>query len=106
MYFLRSSQVKKPFHAGEVFFGIAFENRVALRRGEIAEGNVEGNALGAREAAHFDRELAVARLGPRLDGAIGERLAFVGNHAVDIEINCVAEALAARARAVGIVERE
>ncbi len=97
---------EKALHAQEIFLAVALEDRVALRRGQVAEGNVDGNALGARVAAHVHGDLAVARLGPRLDGAVGERFGFVRHDAVEIEIHRVAEALAARAGAVGIVERE
>ena len=43
---------------------------------------------------------------PGVDGAIGQRQALVRNHQVQIEIDGVAETLAARARAEGIVEAE
>ncbi len=41
------------------------------------------------------------RLGPRIDGAFVERERLVGNHAVHVVIDGVAEALAARAGAGG-----
>ena len=52
------------------------------------------------------KQRAVARLGPRLDRAFVERFAAVGNHQIDIEIDRISETLAARAGAVGIVERK
>ena len=58
------------------------------------------------EALEFGEQRAVFRLGPGLDRAFVQRLRLVGNHQVEIEINGVAEALAARAGAVGIVEGE
>src|ERR1035438_4611889 len=45
-------------------------------------------------------------LGPRVHGAIGERQSATGNHAVHVEIDSVAEALASRAGAEGRVEAE
>ena len=60
----------------------------------------------AREFLGVLKQDAVARLGPRLDGAVVERLAGIGDDEIEIEIDGVAEALAARAGAVGIVEGE
>ncbi len=49
---------------------------------------------------------AIARLRPRLDRALVEREAAVGKHQVEIEIDRVAESLAAGTCAKRIVERE
>ena len=49
---------------------------------------------------------AVLGPSPGIDRALVQRLLFVGNDQVDIEINGVAEALAALAGAVRIIERE
>ncbi len=85
---------------------IAFDDGLELLFGEIANRQIERNAFGAGVTLQIDQILAVARLVPGIDGAFGERFAFVGDHAIDVEIDGVAEALAARAGAVGIVERE
>ena len=104
--FFALEPVEKTFDAFVAFFFVAVENGVALGDGQVAVGDVNGNPLGACEFAHFDGQLAVARLSPRFDRAIGERFAFVGDDAVEIEIDGVAETLAARAGAVRIVERK
>ena len=77
-----------------------------LRGRQIAERNIHRNSFRARETPHVHRKLAVTRLGPRLDRAVVKRLALVRNHAVQIEIHGVPESLAARARAIRIVERK
>src|SRR5208337_1121054 len=97
---------EKAFYAVEIVFGIAFENQTALLGGELAPGDVCGDAASASPLARFLHEDAVARLGPGLNGAIIERFAGVGDDEVEIEIDGVAKALAARACAIGIVERE
>src|SRR5713226_10051212 len=76
-----------------------------LRR-ELAERRVERDAARAGVAFQILPERAVTRLGPRLDGAVIERFAAVGDHQVEVEVNRIAEALAARARPVGAVEGE
>ena len=70
------------------------------------QGTSSGNAGRARVAAHLRCQRLVLGLGPRLDRAFGQRQRLVRNHQVQIEIDGVAEALAARARAERIVERE
>src|SRR5450755_3041900 len=62
--------------------------------------------LRAGELLGVLKQHAIARLGPRLDGAVVERLTGIGDHQIQIEVDRVAEALATRAGAVGIVERE
>src|SRR2546426_890943 len=98
--------VEESLYAGEARRGIALEDHGALLRGKLAKGSVERNSVGSRVALHLLHERPVARLGPRLDGALVERFATVRNHQVEIEINRIAEALAARAGAVRAVERE
>src|SRR5271157_4875770 len=62
--------------------------------------------LWVREALQVGEQRAVLGLGPGLDGALGERPRLVRNDQVHVEVDGVAEALAARAGAVGAVERE
>src|SRR6202142_2149793 len=106
LVFLPLQPVKKAFDADVIFLAITFDDRVALCRGQLTERDIERNAFRAGKSPHVNIELLVARLRPRLDRALYQRLASVGNHAINIEINRVAEALAARARAVGAVEGE
>jgi hypothetical protein len=104
--FFAFEPVEETFDAFVAFFFVAVEDGVALGDAQVAVGDVHRNGLGAGEFAHFDGELAIARFGPRLDGAIRERFAFVGDDAVEIEIDGVAETLAAGAGTVRIVERK
>ncbi len=71
--------------------------RFALRRREIADRDV-GADLGA-VLLEIAEPGAVLGLGPRIDRAFVERKAGIRDHAVHVEIDGVAEALAARAGA-------
>ena len=51
-------------------------------------------------------QAAITRLGPRFDRAVVEGFAAIGDDEIQIEVDGVAESLAARAGAVGIVEGE
>ncbi len=97
---------EETVHAGKA--RAVSPSMMALRCSAVscAERHVERNAARAREAFQFLPQRAVARLGPGLDHAFIDRLAAVGNHQVDVEIDGVAESLAARAGAVRIVERK
>ena len=77
-----------------------------LARGEVVPGDVGGDAGGFGGADHLAVVGAVFGGGPGGDGAVGEGLGLVGNDEVGVEVDGVAEALAARAGAVGIVEGE
>ena len=104
--FLPFEPLEEAVHPVISGFGIAFDHHVALRGRKIAEGNIERDIVRAGKFLHLDQQRAVARLRPRLNRAFVERLAAVGNHQIDIEIDGIAEALAARAGPVGIVERK
>src|SRR5208337_128908 len=103
---LALEQVEKTLYAVEIVFGVAFEDQTALLGGELAPRDVCGNAAATRPRARLLGKNAVTRLGPRLNRAIIERFAGIGDDEVEIEIDGVAKALAARACAIGIVERE
>ena len=75
-------------------------------RGRGRTRDVGGDGGGLGEADHFAVEGAVLGGGPRGDGALLEGAAAVGDDEVGIEVDGVAEALAAGAGAVGIVEGE
>ncbi len=96
--------VEESLDADVARLAVADENLLALRRGQLAIRRVERDVFRAGEFLQLVPDGAVSRLGPRRNCTFVEGFAFVGNHAIEIEINRVAESLAARARAVGIVE--
>src|SRR5580704_10035558 len=104
--FLALQPVEKTFYTLEIVFGITFKNQTALLGGELAPRDGEGNPAVAGPFFHVLKQSAVTRFRPRLDGAFVERLAGIGDDQIEVEVDGVAEALAARARAVGIVERK
>jgi len=104
--FLALEPAEKSLHARKIRFAIAFDDCIALRGAQLAEGRVERNALVASVRTHIHRQLPVTRLRPRFDRAIRQRFALVRHYAIEIEINCVAEALAARTGSVRVVEGE
>ena len=73
---------------------------------EVVPGDVGGDGGGFGEADHLAVEGAVFWGGPGGDGALREGAAAVGKDEVGVEVDGVAEALAAGAGAVGIVEGE
>src|SRR6201996_4889085 len=97
-------QLKEAVDAEEA--AIAFEHEALLRRSEVIPRHVQRNTFLAAGTAQLRLVGPVFRPGPRIDGPIVERLALVGNDQVDIEVDGVAEALAAWACPIGIVERE
>ncbi len=84
----------------------AVPEEVLLRGVEVVPGDVGGDGGGAGEANHLAVEGAVLGGGPGGDGALREGAAAVGKDEVGVEVDGVAEALAARAGSVGIVEGE
>src|ERR1700722_4658452 len=106
LVFFSFEQAEKTLHAIVFFFPIAIDDRIALGRGQLAKGNFNRNSFGAGEAAHVERGRAVAWFRPGMDCAVGEGFAFVGNDAIDIEIDGVAKTLTAGASSVRTVERK
>ncbi len=96
--------MEKSVHAVIVGFRIAFDHQLLLRRSEAPKRRIERNAIRASEFFQLGQQHAVPRLGPWLDRALVQRFALVGNHPIDVEIDRVAEALAARAGPVRIIE--
>ena len=90
--------------AGE--FVVAFFDEALLVVGEIVPGDVGGDVGGFGGADHLAVVGAVFGGAPGGDGAVGEGLGFVGDDEVGVEVDGVAEALAAGAGAVGVVEGE
>ncbi len=90
--------------AGEC--GVAVFDEGLLRGCEVVPGDVGGDAGGFGGAFHLAVVGAVFSGGPGGDGAFVESLRLVGDDEVGVEVDGVAEALAAWAGAVGIVEGE
>src|SRR5207248_4795785 len=78
---------------------------LALLLREVAEWNVQADAA-TRVLLEIAEPRAEFRLVPRIDRALFEGERFVGNHAVHVEVDGVAEALAARAGAGRGIEAE
>ena len=95
---------EEALDAGEVV--VAFEDFPAVAGAELAPGALERDLFAPGEAAELGLEVAVAGLGPGLDGVVAERAGLVGDDLVQVEVNGVAEALAAGAGAGRAVEAE
>src|SRR5215469_8384587 len=106
LIFLALQPLKKSFYTLVVVFGIAFEYQPSLLDAKLSPGNVGWNPALAGPRLQILKKPLVARLGPWLDGSFFDGLPRIGNHEIQIEIDSIAKALAARARAVRIVERE
>src|SRR5579859_763585 len=83
-----------------------FDNQLLLLGVQLKPGRVQRNLCRPCEALEFSEQRPVLRLGPGLDRAFVQRLALVRDHQVEVNIDRVAKALAARARPIRIVERE
>ena len=73
---------------------------------EFIPRHVQRNFGLPRKALQLGEQRPIFWFRPGLDRAFVQRLAFVGNDEVEIEINGVAKALAARTGAIRIVERK
>src|SRR5208283_219253 len=91
-------QVRKKA-ADEIVYQLALVVR------QVGEGRAETH-FPARRLAEIAEPRAELGFTPRIDRAIVERQRFIGNHAVQVEIDRVAEALAARAGAGRRIETE
>jgi hypothetical protein len=85
---------------------VAVDDEPPLLGREVAPRHVERHADRLRHLLQIGEVRTVVRLGPRLDGALGDRLGLVGHHEIDVEFDDVAEAVAGRAGAERVVERE
>ena len=94
--------IEKAVHARKLLF--AFDHQPALLGSSSAQGTSSGMSACRGETLQFGEQRTVLRLGPRLDCALVQRLGFVRNDQIEIEVDGVAETLAARAGAVRIVE--
>ena len=84
----------------------AFDHQPLLVGIKLRPGHVKRQPTLFRETLQLGEERLVFRLGPRLDRALVQRLRRIRDHQIEIEINRVAESLAARASAIWVVERE
>ena len=85
---------------------VALDDERALLVGQIDPRHVEPDARLARRALQLRQLRAVVRLAPRLDGALVDRLRRIGHDQIHVELDDVAEAVAGRAGAERVVERE
>ena len=85
---------------------VAIEHKGLLLRGQLSPRRIQGNAMLHGGLAESRLIRAILRPGPGIDGALVQRLLLVRNDQVQVEIDGVAEALAALAGSVRIVERE
>ena len=83
---------------------IAVDDQTLLFRLEFVPGNIQRDSGLAGEAFQFSEQGAVLRLRPRLDRAFVQRFVLVGDDEVEVEVDRVAETLAAGTGAIGIVE--
>src|SRR5437870_13857764 len=84
----------------------ALDHQPLLVSIKLCPGHVERQRTLFRETLQLGEERLIFRLGPRLNRALVQRLRRIREHQIEIEINCVAESLAARASAIWVVERE
>src|SRR6185437_1885582 len=91
--------------AVQLCFRIAFKDEATLGLGEVAERHVEADAA-SRLLAEIVEPFDAARFGPGLNGAFIDREAAVRHYEFERVVDCIAEALAARAGAGGAVEAE
>ena len=85
---------------------VALDDEAPFLGGQITPGHVEAQAEALRDLLQLGEVGAVVRLGPRLDGALRQRLRLVGHDQRGVEFDDVAEAVARRAGAERVVERE
>src|SRR5262249_22290483 len=95
---------EEPEDARELL--VALEYQPALGLVEPRPGHVERDPAASREALQLVLEVPVVRLVPGLDRALAEAPGLVGHDQVEVELDEVAEAVARRAGAEGVVEGE
>jgi hypothetical protein len=85
---------------------VAIEHKGLLGRGQFSPGRVERNTMLQRGLPELCLVGAILGASPGIDRAFVQRLLLIGNDQVEIEVDGVAEALAALAGAIRVVERE
>ena len=85
---------------------IALDDEAALGFRQIGPRRVQPDVVRLGDALQRGQVRAIVRLGPRLDRALVDRLGLIGHHQVQVQLDDVAEAVAGRAGAERVVERE
>src|SRR4029077_9487309 len=96
--------VEETAHAEET--ALAIEHQLLVLRIELNPRYIERNTGLLGVAPQVGEQGTIFRLRPRLDCALRQSFRPVRNHQIKIEVDGIAESLAARTCAVGIVERE
>ena len=91
-----------PFEARAV----AFDDEPLLVVGQLRPGHVEAHAARLRRALQLGELRAIVRLAPGLDRVLRDRLRWIRDDQRHVELDDVAEAVAERAGAERVVERE
>src|SRR5260370_19146804 len=79
LVFLALQPVEKTFDPFVVVLGVALENQAALFGSELTPRHVRRNSAPARPFSCVLEKYAVARLGPRFDRAVVDRLARISD---------------------------
>ncbi len=101
---LALEQREEAVHAREGTSSV--ENKGLLLRGQIPPGNVERNAVRHAQLGAFRSDTSGIWAGSRDRSRLRRGFRLIGNDEVEVEVDGVAESLAAGAGAVGIVEGE
>ena len=104
LVFLTLQVIKESAHPRKTAF--ATDDHALMFLVEFHPRHVKRNFYLLGKALQFGVQRPVLRLSPGLNRTLSQSFPFVGNDQVEIEVDGVAESLAARARAIGIVERE
>ena len=103
---LQAIPTVRPFAAGLAVVGLALEHEALVIRGELGEGDVDGDAGLFGEAQEVLLRFAVGLTLKGLHRAVSYRKRAVGDGKVRIDFNDTTETSAARAGAEGGVEGE
>src|SRR4051812_28068375 len=85
---------------------IAFHDGFVLLVRELVPWHIHRNLFIACPSPQLSEDGPVLRLRPWFDSSFSQCFRLIGDHQVHVEINGVAETLAPRAGAEGIIERE
>src|SRR5208337_1263564 len=96
--------LEETAHAPE--FAITADDEILLFGREVLPGYIQRNTGGPSVTAHLGRERPIFWLRPGFDGALGQRERFVRDDKVQVEVNRIAESVAARTCPEWIVERK
>jgi hypothetical protein len=94
-----------PFVAMAVV-GVAFEDPALVFRGQVTEGDMQGDSGFTGEAGEISQGFGAGTGLPGFNGALGEREGAIGNGEVIVDGDDATEAFAFRAGAEGMVEAE